>query len=60
MMKMQWNDFFDHLANPQELNIELVKEVDIEDEAKASETIAKERESDEQFSASIVTPWTKK
>ena len=52
--------FWYHLANPQEFNIELVKEVDIEDEAKASETIAKERESDEQFSASIVTPWTKK
>ena len=50
----------DHLANPQELDIELVKEVDVEDESDASEAIAKEREGYEQFSASRVTPRTKK
>ena len=50
----------DHLANPQELDMEFVKEVDIENESDASEAIAKERESNEQFSAGCITPWTKK
>ena len=50
----------DHLADPQELDIELVKEVDVEDESDASEAIAKERESYEQFSTRCVTPRTKK
>ena len=50
----------DDLPDPQELHIELVEEVDVEDEPEASEAIAKERESYEQFSAGCVTPWTKK
>ena len=50
----------DHLANPQELDMEFVKEVDIENESDASEAIAKEREGYEQFSAGRVTPRTKK
>ena len=61
-MTFQYNDieFDDHLPNPQELDIEFVKEVDIENESDASEAIAKERESNEQFSAGRVTPRTKK
>ena len=52
--------FQDHLADPQELDIELVKEVDVGDEAKASEAISKERESYEKFSTRFVAPRSKK